>query len=67
MIIQISNRRLKTSSMPSAKATIPFLPILPSLNVSYTKRMAKAGQILIKFPAFAMASTPQFALVWPNS
>ncbi|PMD50863.1 uncharacterized protein K444DRAFT_711090 [Hyaloscypha bicolor E] len=53
--------------MPSAKATIPFLPILPSLNIPCTKRIAKAGQILIKFPAFAMASIPQFALVWPSS
>jgi hypothetical protein len=67
IIIQTSNRRLKTSSMPSAKAIIPFLPILPSLNAPYTKRMAKASQILIKFPAFAMALISQFALVWPSS
>ena len=66
-IIQISNRKLKTSSMPSAKATIPFLPILPSLNIPYTKRIVKAGQILTKSLAFAMASIQQFVLVWPNS
>jgi hypothetical protein len=66
-IIQTSNRRLKTSSMPSAKAMIPFLPILPSLNVPCTKRMVKASQTLTKSPAFAMASIQQFVLVWPNS
>ena len=41
--------------MPSAKAIIPFLPILPSLNIPYIKRIAKAGQILIKSLAFVMA------------
>jgi hypothetical protein len=29
--------------------------------------MAKAGQMSIKYPAFAMASTPRSALAWPNS
>jgi hypothetical protein len=53
--------------MPSAKATIPFLPILPSLNAPYTKRMVKASQTLTKSLAFAMASIQQFVLVWPNS
>jgi hypothetical protein len=65
--IQTSNRRLKPSSMPSAKAMIPSLPILPSLNIPCTKRMVKAGQMSIKSPAFAMASIQQFVLVWPNS